>query len=382
MIELDEDDLARLRVLIPLLKEKTPSVLNNFYLNLEKEPSLIKLINTHSSVQELGQSLERHVSEMFDGVINQEFIEKRRRIAVIHARIELKPKWYLSAFQFLMNSFFSVIQETDYSTADRIEAIQSISKIFSFEQQLVLEIYEEESEKKTELMNDIRESSVALDGIIYEMNDDIASMTVVLKSLRNLSGNNTTLADEISTAATNERQSLLETEIQSKDIQSNMNNVQTRIEELHGLTDKISSVAEIVTQIANQTNLLALNASIEAARAGEHGKGFAVVAVEVGKLASNTKSSLLEIDEILKETERATSTIISEVGKLQQMVENECEQIVISGKSFEKIVNSVENLKQRNDELNNDIRRLSINIESIQENSKEVSLSANSLANM
>lgn len=382
IIRLDEVDLARLRVLIPLLKEKVPSVLDSFYLSLEKEQSLINLINTHSSVQKLGQSLERHVSEMFDGIIDEAYIEKRRRIAIIHAKIELKPKWYLAAFQFFLNSFITVVRETEYSAEDQFQLIGSISKILSFEQQLVLEIYEEESEKKTKVMNEIRGSSVALHRIIHDMNDDIAGMTTVLESLQLLSGNNAKLADEISIAAVNERQSLLVTEGQSKEIQSNMSNVQTRIKELNESTDKISSVAEIVTQIANQTNLLALNASIEAARAGAHGKGFAVVAVEVAKLAANTKSSLLEIDDILKETELTTRVITSEVDVLQEMVENECAQIVVSGISFETIVKSVEHLKERNGELNKDLKQLSINIQSINESSKEVSASANDLANM
>lgn len=390
MIDINEVDLATLRVLTPILKDNVKSIVANFYTNLANEPTLSKIIGKNSTVDRLRVTLERHISEMFDGVIDNDFIDKRYRIAVIHAKIGLQPKWYLSAFQDLLNNFFIIIEKTEYVHQDKFTAIHTISKILNFEQQLVLQMYEaeqqklllEENKRTSDLLEEIQQSSSTLNKNIRRTKKDIDNITTVLGNLRNLSNINATLADDISLSADQEQLMLSETDRQNAELQIKVKNIHVQAEELYELTEKVASVAEIVKQITDQTNLLALNASIEAARAGEHGKGFAVVAHEVGNLATHTKSSLAEIDGVLAETERATTTIISDVKDLESMMEKERQQIISSGTSFATVVESMEVLKLRNQELHDDVEQLTTNIDSINENAQGISASANALASM
>jgi PAS domain S-box-containing protein len=123
------------------------------------------------------------------------------------------------------------------------------------------------------------------------------------------------------------------------------------IKELEGYSNQISSIVQVIKDIADQTNLLALNAAIEAARAGEQGRGFAVVADEVRKLAERTGKSTQEIGEMIGKIQLGTQRAVQEMEAGVQRVGDGVQLAHQAGDSVTGIRNSAEQATQAVDDI-------------------------------
>lgn len=384
MISLTLRDLAILRLMRPILKENLTSLVENFYLNLQKEPSLQQIIQDNSTFERLKKTLSHHLGELFDGVIDEQFVAKRQRIASVHARIGLAPKWYMCAFQDLLNGFFIIVENTAYNTKERFEILKAISKILNVEQQIVLELYASDYEqalmKKNEvnlaIVESVRSNSSALSTVAAETNDSISSIVTVLNDLKKMSAHNHTLSDEVVRSATKEQQRLFATEENSTELQETMQLVKHDIDELHDLNNQINDIASLIADIASETNLLSLNASIEAARAGKHGKGFAVVASEVRTLAENTAKAVKTVNRIVSKSLIKTKKIAETSLALETLVVTSNADIHETGLSFTEISTRMQALRQSSDALMHNVEYLNTAVSTIQENANRIHMAS------
>ena len=110
---------------------------------------------------------------------------------------------------------------------------------------------------------------------------------------------------------------------------------------------KIGTIIDVITGIAQKTNLLALNATIEAARAGEYGHGFAVVAEEVSKLADSTSTSAAEITRLIEKTREQSHKVQLSMAQSVKSIDAGREAVDVTGNAFKAIINKAEAAQER-----------------------------------
>ncbi|WP_449538707.1 methyl-accepting chemotaxis protein [Ferdinandcohnia sp. Marseille-Q9671] len=124
----------------------------------------------------------------------------------------------------------------------------------------------------------------------------------IMKNLQTVIGS----SENMNTSALRGEKSMGELISTIQSFQRDFNQLTITIREVKDYSIEITSLVQLVTEIAKQTKLLALNATIEAARAGEAGKGFAVVAQEVQKLAEQSTNATEEISQAISKMETIT----------------------------------------------------------------------------
>lgn len=390
MIGFTKDDLNIIKNLQPFVLVDIDYIVNKFYKNLEYENSLLKIINDNSSVDRLKNTLKQHVTEMFDGKIDEAYFEKRIKIAQIHVKIGLQTKWYMCAFQDLLLSLISLIEENVEIKEECFLAIKAVSKLLNLEQQIVLEAYDHESERlkreieeqKISIRDHVSSASQSLASISEQTNASFQQLNDQSQEMLSLSNTGTELSILAEERANKGKEQIIKQTSNMVNIHKSVDEISSDVHILLDISKQMQAIVTIVNGIADQTNLLSLNASIEAARAGEYGLGFSIVAGEVRKLSEETKTSVSNVATLILNTDNQVAKLTKSLQKIKAEVIDGNDNMQETKNHFEQILKTMGETKLQNNKINNELFSFQKIIAELGGSFEEVTQSADHLASI
>jgi methyl-accepting chemotaxis protein len=202
-----------------------------------------------------------------------------------------------------------------------------------------------------------------------------ASVQETTVAIDRINAASTESARQAQNAAIGGKHALIRVEEGSKAVSQTFEEMETLKEKVEAIasrsfslneqTNRISTISNLVSNLATETNMLALNAAVEAVRAGEHGKGFGVVASEIRKLADRSKQSTQNISTLVQDIERAVNSMALAAHEGQTNVETGVKIAQNTAEVFTDIAGGMEQIVEHTQQIALTAQQQSLAIEQV-----------------
>lgn len=388
LIHFTIDDLRTLKQLQPYIKEDIERITDVFYDAILVVPELKQIIDERTQINRLKQTLIGYITDMFSGVLDDQTLQRKQRLAKVHFRIGLAPKWYIGMFQQLQEEMIALLAKRLPNNQLKGVSMKVVAKVINLEMQIVLEEYEKENvrlrdEQFDAVKNELKQGTLAIVKNLQQLTEGttetITHITNNTYTIEQTIAANITIVNDVQQDAHKGQQDVAQLETEMEQVTVHTIEMAKVIEQLSHSSQEIISIITLVKTIAEQTNLLALNASIEAARAGEHGKGFAVVAQEVRKLAEQSRDSVERITALIDTSTSLTNAAVTMIEDMHKNVRTSVDVSQATQQTFMTISQAVNHNKQQISQVANEIAELGTMIQSISTNTLDVATTADNL---
>lgn len=141
LLELGDDDLARLVELRPFAERHTDAVVDEFYQLLLDYPESKAFLTDEPMVARLKRTQHAYFLGLFAGRCDLAYVEDRLRVGVAHERIGIRPKLYLGAYRRYLHLILKYLSMDFADAAFVHQAFASIQKIVYFDMSLAIDTY-------------------------------------------------------------------------------------------------------------------------------------------------------------------------------------------------------------------------------------------------
>ena len=151
---LADTDRALLVELRPLLEEHADRLVRAFYRHLLSFDATRAFLVDPAVTDRLLAKQRDYLLSLAAPEIDEQFVEERRRIGLVHERIGLGPRWYLGAYALYFSLLEPVVRDANRADPQRGErTLTALVRLLLFDAQLAMESYIDRHERDLQHVN-------------------------------------------------------------------------------------------------------------------------------------------------------------------------------------------------------------------------------------
>jgi len=141
LFTLHDSDIAALKLARILVENNLDDLVNAFYELQTSSPEISLLIGDLDTLDRLRRAQRRYITDLFSGQYDQEYVNNRLRIGMVHKRIGVEPKLYLSAIYTLKIMLNDLLCKELEGSDALLEVQNALEKLLLFDITLVFDTY-------------------------------------------------------------------------------------------------------------------------------------------------------------------------------------------------------------------------------------------------
>ena len=137
-----DEDIPRLRQIQKLIAPTIDVLMEEFYDRLLQQPKVQTIFRNTDMIQRAKQAQKSHWMDwVFAGSLNQEYLERCRRIGEVHLNHQVSPDYYLYGYEFLQRQIRRLLLISLESSPERVAIIETLGKAIFLDMSLALAVY-------------------------------------------------------------------------------------------------------------------------------------------------------------------------------------------------------------------------------------------------
>ena len=134
-------DVETLKTIKPIIDANLDLLVEKFYEMQTNIPEISLLIGDSDTLARLHRAQRKYIVDLFTGLYDLEYVNNRLRIGLVHKRIGVDPKLYLSAVYTLKYLLYEVLRN-EIPQEDKCQCVlNAIEKLLLFDVTLVFDTY-------------------------------------------------------------------------------------------------------------------------------------------------------------------------------------------------------------------------------------------------